>query len=228
MPQAKYGTNILVDFNCIVDIDFAIIQYLQKNCVNEKYMKSYVLHGSDYFIKCLLLQRKNINPVSIIIKDEYIDSADDILEEILEEHYDEILNIITPTAIFGLIVTYVSIEESGIHCDILCKNQQQEQYIKNINPLLTTIRYDKGMSVRIYDSVFIKVYEEILTFSDFGGKYAYLMNYSYNLEENEKGVELPKKLISALITDVNRVFTIDPYVDFKLPQKIIIKGEDVK
>lgn len=220
MDQQKYGNNALIDFDSIVDTDLAILRLVQIKYANEKYMKRNILHADDYLLKCELLLRKDPNPLSIVFKEEYQSSAKDVFEDLITNHYDEILEHSDPTAIFGLMQTYK--KTSGvIRCTVLCKNSHQEQYIKSIDKEIVTTISNGNINVKPYDSIFIKNYATALTFDNLEGKSIFVSNYSFNLEDNKRTVMLLS--ISVFVTDVNKVYLIDPYINFKLPEKIVEK-----
>jgi hypothetical protein len=211
----EHGRNIIAEFETLVDVDLGILRLIQIKYPNKKYMKDHVLKGDDYFLRCLLLERKNINPLSILFKDEYQENIDSILDDIYKNEIEEVYKLSEPLSLFGLMQTYKKNEAIGT-C-VLCKNIQQEQYIKRVDDTLTIRKDGYNVSLNNYDVFAIKTYKDILNYTKpIKGKSIYLMNYKYNLEDKD-GLTIPLLEISKHVTDVNNLYMIDPYIDFKLP-----------
>lgn len=125
------GNNILVDFNIVVDTDLGLINMMKKEYNNTDFVLSYINNMKDKVIIDQLLERENKNPLSIIIRDEYRESIDDLYKEFLETEYDNILKHSSVTDIMNLVSTYIN--TGAVHADIICKNKSEEQLINNLN-----------------------------------------------------------------------------------------------
>ena len=65
-------SNILCDFESIVDLDLATVYYIATHIKNVDLIDTNILKASsNSAIRNLLLFRSNKNPLSIIIKEEY-------------------------------------------------------------------------------------------------------------------------------------------------------------
>ena len=213
--DTKYGNNVLVDFEALVDIDYGIIRYIVREFKDSSYLLPHVVNATEYFAKCLLLIRENKNPLSIIFKKEYHSSIDDILEELVndETKYKEILELSPPMAMFDVIQAYK--RTSGvIKCDILCKNSLQEQYIKRYEKDCKVIVSD-SVDTKQYDTIIIKTYANILKHKNVQGKSIIICEYRYNQRKGFNLVLDPS--IDVLISKINNTFLVMPYKNFKLP-----------
>ena len=121
------SNNILVDFNMVVDTDLGLINMMKKEYNNTEFVLSYINSMNDKIIIEQLLDRKEKNPLSIIIKDEYKDSIDNLYKEFLETEYDNILKYNTLTDIMNLIRVYIN--TGAVYITIICKNKSEEQFI---------------------------------------------------------------------------------------------------
>ena len=93
----------LFEFETLVDVDLSVVMYIIDNMGNSKYIDTSLLKNTNTIngIENRLLFRENYNPLSIIIKKEYEDSIDDIYNEIMEYHKQEILDKALPTDILS-------------------------------------------------------------------------------------------------------------------------------
>ena len=216
--ELNYTSKIIVDFDSIVDTDFGIICYVIKHYKDSKYLLDYVVKGTEYFVKCLLLVREDENPLSIIFKPEYKNSIDSILKEIeTTDEYKEVLKHAKPTAIFGLIETYKK-TNGVIDATILCKNQIQEQYIKKIDNNLKVI-VSESIDLEPYGTMIVKNYSSLLRHNNVLGKSIIVCEYAYNMDKDRDRVLNPK--VDVLISKSNNTFIVFPYLNFKLPEKVV-------
>jgi len=219
--MAEYGNNVLLELDTIIDLDYGIIKLIRQKYNNLEYMKDYMLNADEYFTKCMILSRKDPNPVTIMLQDKYLDNANSIYEDMLEQDMDTILELTPPTNIFGLLQTYRK-TDGIIKCTILCKNVREEQYIKSIDPSLNVIVGDHSVDLTIYDSIFIKNYRDTLKYNKLNrleGKSLFISRYDFNLQP-ERDEDTVLFDVSVFIADVNKVYLVTPYTNFKFPEKI--------
>jgi len=221
--EVKYGNTVLFDFEAVIDIDYSIVTFL-RDISNQKYIRPSIIEADYNFLKSLILTRRNNNPLSVLLSDEYLNSIDDIYNSLLknDNYYDQIIRLSEHNDVFKLMQTYRKTLDGVIKCDVLCHNHIQEGFIKSVDSTINTILKNKeeNFNVKRYDSIFIKYYPDVLKFDKLEGKHIFLLNYQFNLEENTNKI-IPKLDISFYVTDVNKVYMVDPYIDFKLPEKII-------
>ena len=207
----KYTTSNLVEFEAVVDTDLAIIDYMTSNYKTSFFKESVLNASSRNVIKNLLLFRDDSNPLTVLLKDEYLDSAEDLFKEITETKYEEVLKIAEPTDIFRYIKTLEDETEGVVVSTINCKNKLQQQMINELAGIMRTDINQKDMSV--FTCLFIKNIKDIETYRNFGGKYIYLSNFRFNLNE-----DFVIKLDIASVAGYNSVKLIDPYVGLILPK----------
>lgn len=212
------GNNILVDFDIVIDTDLGLINMIKKEYNNTNFVLNYINNMKDKVIIEQLLERDNKNPLSIIIKEEYRDSIDNLYKEFIESEYDNILKYSSITDIMNLINVYI--DTGSVHVDIICKNKSEEQLINNLNisQLKVLVQEDKTkIDLSDYDTIFIKNYSDILNFNRVIAKNIFIGNYKFNLDDDH----IPLKDISLIVGKTNIVSVIDVYESNKY---IKVKG----
>ena len=133
----------------------------------------------------------------------------------MENHYEEILNLSTQTAMFDIIRRSNSLGDS-VKFDIICKNQLEKDFIisrfkkYNVTPSVKVVPNISEYDVNHYGSIYVKDIYDLLLFSQFEGKNAIIGNYKFNCED---GLALvPKKEITAKMLLLSNVIKmIDVY-----------------
>lgn len=234
--SVKYGINILVDFECIMDIDYAIYTLI-KYKYNKKpgvFYDLYMESEDTDFIKSLMLTRYDLNPLTAILSTEYIEEADSLYKQILEADYKTILDIAEAYDTFALMETYIRANDI-ISVNVLCKDQAQADIIKKLdssNNFKIIISERNKVNLSKFDAIWVGKYAHILRFNleQVRGKYIYTLRAKYNLEPG-KVTEIPKLEVSVYIAKLNKVFLVTPYKWFDMPveplpdDKEIIKEE---
>jgi hypothetical protein len=213
MQNLLYNLNALIPFNLIIDTEVGLIRLLRDKYNNNQLFYPGILDMPDKNLIYELHIRKNKNPISITItencKNEMIESW---YNELINLHYDEILERSIPTALYRF-MNMCNNSNGVVKLNLLCNKQLEEQYIKKLDiPILPTIIVEddyKKINLTGYDSIYIKNYSDILNFKEVQGKNLFIGNYKYNLEPNDKGIEVPNLAISALLAPYNKIAVID-------------------
>lgn len=207
--MSKVNTiNNLVEFNCILGTDVGIVKVLEKYYGKSGYFDLY--YSTENSLKNKLLWRENWNPITIMLKEEYMDSADDLYKEVTEKYQDEIYDLSPYTDIVRFMNLMQNHDDWKTNCYINCKNEREKQIVKQINPRFGT-SIDQ-FSMREYTTLFINEIENIAKYRDLGGKYIYISNYRYNLDKRF----MPKSVIFQE-GGYNKVRMIDPYKGLRVP-----------
>lgn len=203
-------TTILIPFDLIVDIDYAIIQEVKENYMETQYMNKELLERiDDNNIFSMLVGRKCVNIMELLLAEDYKGAAANLYKELIEEDYLALINKSCITNVTNLLDEYIKTDLVNIN--ILCKNITEEQYIKNnikkINVITSTI--DK-LDLSQYDGIFLKDIRDAKGLNT-AGRTIYIGNYRFNYEEfsNEnKGKVLP---LVEYITNGTEIKSIDIY-----------------
>ena len=221
--EAKIGNNILFSFDSIIDIDYSIIKYLQINYRNSDLFKPHVLNGDETFIKTLLVNRTDEDPISIIIKKQYKNN-NSLLKDLLENEYKQILDMSYPTDMFGLMVVYNSTD--SIKCNISYKNEIEKDHIDSLIDI-TTVELKDKFSLSKFDTVFIKSHDDINTYINLEGKNLYILNYQFNTNIDVDLENINRKDASYIHNStVNKLYFIDPYSQFDIKPNIYKRSFD--
>jgi len=208
--DATYSYSNLLTFETVVDIELGIINYMIDKYKKSVYFNQYVVNASSENVKKnLLLARVDNNPITILLKEEYLGSADDMLKDIEKNYMEEVLTHSKPNDILKFIKTLQS-SDGIINCNISCKNQLQKQYINKLDSSITVLIDETDMSN--YDCLFLKYVDDVLRYKNMGGKYIFLSNYMHNIDI---ATGLPKKII-LVVSGSNKIRTVDPYVGITL------------
>lgn len=213
--EIKYTTSNLLEFDSVMDIDRAVIKFAIANFNNPKYYRNIVVNATKNELSNLIVFREKKNPLTVLLKSQYEDSADDLYEEIMKKHKTEIYNSIEPTDIFRYVKT---LEETGgvITSTISCKNEQEEQLIKKLHPNIRTVINQTDMTG--YTCLFIKDVDELPKYKNFRGQYLFVCNYRFNTTIQFK----LKPIVFLAFNNCNIIRLIDPYVGITIP---VDKGE---
>ena len=211
MSAINYSTSNILEFESVMDVDLAIVQFMVNKYAKSKYIRPNVIKASsENVLKNLLLYRENVNPLTIVLKEDYIDSADDMLKDLNKTYEKEILELAKPNDVFRYVKNME--ETDGIIINTInCRNTQQKQLINTIDKDIRTC-VDK-FDISDYSCLFIKDICTIPFYRNLGGKYIFILNCKYNLDENY----VPKVGIM-LAGGWNKIRTIDPYIGLIIPK----------
>lgn len=211
--ETKYSRSNLLTFTAVADMDLATINFMIDKYKKSVYFNQYVVNASSENVKRnLLLARTSRNPITVLLQEQYTDSADDMLKEIYEKHLEEVFKFLEPTDILKFVKT-LEMTDGVFHCNIICENELQKQYIKNLDDSLSVeVSLDRDM--KLYDCLFVKHVEEPIMFKNLGGKYIFISNYMFNIDQ-ETG-ELKKVILP--VAGHNKVRTIDPFIGLTIPK----------
>lgn len=115
MPDSNNNLNghvvsSVIDFNMIVNTDIGLIKYIQEFYQDDKVFKLNEINRSDRDILSLLYSRKNSNPLSVFVKDKYLNDIDSLYKSFFDNYKQEILNY---SIIFDNIYQFISIGMSN-------------------------------------------------------------------------------------------------------------------
>lgn len=209
--KSKNDNELLVEFDFLVDIDLAIYKYIKDKYFYTDYVDKDILSIEDENkIKSLLLFRKHINPLEIIMPNF---ETTKLYIDLYTNHKNELLEYATPYDTLYLMVTYLNrIQTVGI--TILCKNKEEENFIKNINDKFNCIICSdrKSLDISKYTAIYLKYFITALEFVKIEGKYIYILTGKFNFDENSNTIN---GAMSIIYGDLNIIKLIDPYTNIK-------------
>jgi hypothetical protein len=206
----------LFDVNTIIDYRLSVIHMILDNYYSDKYMYDDIDLKDDYYLRCMITENVDFSPLSILIKDSY-ELSDNLYDEFLED--DKLKEYFVMYDVgYELVGIYNSIQ--FIHPTVLCRNQDQVQYIKAKMPDIELICTDKAININNkYDAYFTSDIRTIdTTLIDPRGLHFKIFRLKCNLEQKTGGREFPKMKYIEKYLLKNRVALVDPYKEIILPE----------
>lgn len=199
--------NILVDFDSLIDTDLGLLRLIKNEYNNPKYLDSDYLNNVEYNVLVYsLVKRENENPLTLVVKDNYIDSIEELRNQFFRDDYKKILKQSGETNLVSLIKQYIY--SNQIDVTVLCKNKEEEAIIKNIYDKIKIIVENNYSNISIdkYDCLFFKRAKDLLKLKNVKVKNIYICNYNFNLQKNsDKLIDLEG------LEEVNEIYIIDAY-----------------
>jgi hypothetical protein len=208
-------TSGLMEFEMVMDLDLAIVGFIITHMKDEKIIKPEItIAESISGLKNMLLYRTEENPLSIIIKEDYKDSYDNIYQELMDSYGQEIYDMVRPTDILSFVdSTYIS--KGLVNITINCKNEKEVSKINKISHnKYKTILNQNDMS--FYDGLYIKYAKHIPKYQHIDKKHIYILNTMYNMKKTDTTYEVCPEVL--LYAETNIIRLIDPYVDLSIPR----------
>ena len=206
----EINTNrILVDLEVMIDFDLAVVYYIIINIKDPSILKEDIGRANTLSgIRNVLLFRKNINPLSVCIKDEYADSIDDIYKELINNHEKEILDLCQVNDLYNYFKVLL-MTDNLVSITVNCKNDLQLDIAQKILPTAKTVIDQRDLDK--FDTLYLKYASDIIQYTNIKKKKIYFINGMYNYDNG-----MFKREILVLI-DMNIVNTIDPYNNLTIP-----------
>lgn len=204
---------VIVTSDMILDIDFGLIKNIAREYNNPQYFENLDIADNNLKLKYTLFYRKECNPLSVFIKDEYKTEIDNLYKQFIEQDYHKILlecekNEVGITDIKDLVNTYTMTKL--IEVVVICKNLQEQQLINKLCKCNTIISSNyKEINLEEYDSIFINHLKDLLLFKNVECKNIFMSNCAYNFSDFEKNIPLID--ISSTFGKSNKISAIDIY-----------------
>ena len=217
-------------FDSIFDTDIGVIKVMLDKYANPKFIDNELLGMStirtDDTIKYLLAVRNKKNPLTAILKQEYIESADDLYNQVFKEDFQDIISNSQPSAIYTVVQALMQ-TNSNMDFTIICDAPVQADIIKALDPKLKTVVIPEEYNYKCfhdYDNIFIKDFMDMLrTEYPVTKKNIYLSRLIFNMSP-VMGELVPKMEINVIVGRANKIMLIDYYTNLKAPK--IPQNED--
>lgn len=205
-----YDNELLVEFESLVDLDLAMYKFIKNKFADSEYVDQELINEKDIrAVIYALLNRKHINPLEIIMPGV---ETTNLYLDIINNHYEELLEYATAYDTFGLMITFLN-NASSVNITVWCKSKLEEDFIKKLNPILNTIVIPnrKDIVLSKYTVIYVKYIAYLAEYSNIEGKHIYIAAAKYNMEEDKDMVST----LCCLYTDVNIMHLIDLYTKIK-------------
>lgn len=204
--------DILVDFSCLFDTDYGTLGYLIYHYPKSKYFLDGYKDWTVYFTKCKVISREDINPLTAILKPEYIDQAKNLYDEIFRLHWEEVLRISPQTDIVKVI--YKVYHYAGYNITVNCRNELETNWVKShVSDWSTVVQSkleNKYFCFFLHDAV-----KKVAELKKLEAKCIYVYLHKPNfINYKERVMHVP--LIPLILR--NEFKFISPYKDFEFPE----------
>lgn len=201
----------IFDFEMLFDLDFTLVTLLQRYYGESKYFDT-VLEEDPISLRLLLLTRNVKNPIYLILKPEYRESADSLYGELKKEFFIEMYlrRNIYFTEFYKFFSVLIKSDVAVADIGVIVNNKREEAIIRELSPLIRVFD-SKEIARNDYDALYIKDKDTVgLITPKVEGKTIFLANYGFNLttlgEEESPDLEFMEEF-----SDDNAIFTVDLY-----------------
>ena len=201
----------IFEFEMLFDLDYTLATLIQRYYGKSKYFDT-VLEEDPISLRLLLLTRTEKNPIYILLKPEYRDSADSLYEELKEEFSMELYlrRNIYFTEFYKFFSVLIKSDGAVADIGVIVNNKKEEAIVRELSPLIRVFD-SKEIARSDYDALYIKDKDTVgLITPKVEGKTIFLANYGFNLttigEEASPDLEFMEEY-----SDDNAIFTVDLY-----------------
>lgn len=201
----------IFEFEMLFDLDYTLATLVQRYYGKSKYFDT-VLEEDPISLRLLLLTRTEKNPIYILLKPEYRDSADSLYEELKEEFSMELYlrRNIYFTEFYKFFSVLIKSDGAVADIGVIVNNKKEEAIVRELSPLIRVFD-SKEIARNDYDALYIKDKDTVgLITPKVEGKTIFLANYGFNLttigEEESPDLEFMEEY-----SDDNAIFTVDIY-----------------
>lgn len=203
---------ILVDFNMLIDTDVGSCLYLLKNTTKKEYFKDNINYWSYLFIKYQVITRKDENPISVLFKEEYQESSNNIYNELKNSKWGDIIDVSPLTDITAVILAMATNNEF-YEIYINCKNKyEKDKIIKEFNNVFKIVENEQDFVK--YVSLYIHDLKDIFG-KKLMGKVVFLYDYALNYFDKDMHTKAINEYAIPYYGTTEFKF-ITPYKDFVL------------
>ena len=220
IAKASLRSELLIDFNCIVDTEIGMINLIKDKYLDDSVFNKDIIMGSLESIILLLIKRKDPNPL-YLFANKNIDrkDLDDYYREFMTQEYNSVLKYSITTGLSNLI--YLFKTEPGIHVTFLCESNIEKQLLLSIEDFkeCNIVLYDDNtIDFSQYSTYYFKyITDQVLNFM-YDYKTYYFSKYLLNFD-NEFNLIRPD-IINKIIAKRGEVEIIDLY------NKSYLEGEE--
>jgi hypothetical protein len=201
----------IFEFEMLFDLDYTLATLIQRYYGKSKYFDT-VLEEDPISLRLLLLTRTEKNPIYMLLKPEYRDSADSLYEELKEEFSMELYlrRNIYFTEFYKFFSVLIKSDGAVADIGVIVNNKREEAIVRELSPLIRVFD-SKEIARNDYDALYIKDKDTVgLITPKVEGKTIFLANYGFNLttigEEESPDLEFMEEY-----SDDNAIFTVDIY-----------------
>lgn len=157
----------IFEYGSLFNIDLAIYDILKYGFSGSKFFLDGILDLSQLEMIYIFQERDNPNPLTSLLKEEYLDSADELYNEILDKYKDILFLNIYHTDLYRLFHNLLLIEGKSVKLSVVVDCAEQEAVLSSLQlPIaesLTVYKRRNGIELDSYDAIYtdnlFKLYE---------------------------------------------------------------------
>lgn len=220
--QSIYTIDPLFDFQSLCDTDLGLYRLIKRDYYDRNIFNNDLFDSTNLnFVKTMLLTRDKFNPLFIFCKENALtnDEIDDLYKQFLDEEYDNILKLSSPTAIMSLAAVSNSVNKI-VDVTILCKSQKEVDWIRKYSDKLRCIVSDyENFDIERYDTIYIKDLYTLLSFKQesINMKNIIFSRFLFNMENASKKIAVPVIEVSKKYYKNNKFMSAEPYKNLHEP-----------
>lgn len=212
MGNTKGLLTPLIPFNVIVETDVGLLSLIYKEYLDEDvFDPSYFEKKTVKQMVLDLYRRKDKNPLSLCIREEYKDMQDEFYAQFMEREYDKILDLSVITEMYRVVSSFNN--EYEIQTTILC-NRDEERDLMLSEPVTKKcdiVMYEslKLPEILRHNQFYFKSLDDTIPFAKhLKNKTIYIADYGFNVDDEGK---LPQDDIVPFMSFHNDVRLIDVF-----------------
>lgn len=211
--------NPIFEFDTIFDLDYTLIAYIQNRYKNSKFF-NFNIDEDPVGIKYLLQERQDPNPLSILLKDEYMDSKDTLYHDFMTRFSSVIYSTLYTTELIKFFDTVISVQDKSISVSILVNNRFQEAIATEMSKQpLVHLKVLTSRDNLTYDSIYVKDANTLSKYTpEPEGKHLFICEYGFNVDYLD-GQPFPNTDITTKLSQLNEIYVIDPYSSLVKPER---------
>ena len=220
--QSIYTIDPLFDFQALCDTDLGLYRLIKRDYYDRDIFNNDLFDSTNLnFVKTMLLTRDKFNPLFIFCKENVLtnDEIDDLYRQFLDEEYDNILKLSSPTAIMSLAAVSNSVNKI-VDVTVLCKSQKEVDWIRKYsNKLRCIVSNYENFDIGKYDTIYIKDLYTLLSFKqeNINMKNIIFSRFLFNMENASKKIAVPVIEVSKKYYKNNKFMSAEPYKNLHEP-----------
>ena len=208
----------LILSDCILDKDIGLLKlvefyYRNLDVFRDDILDHTVLEKQQY----LEYTRTDKNPISVFIKPEYVDSADSLYSQFIDNESVRILELSCNTAIINMI-KLIQLGDTPMEITIVCNTHYEADIIANrmnlhgFSNIRLLVEPDiSKIDTNEYDEIYVKYIDQLDSFKKIQGKTIYISNHFLNLicyEDDPSLIVFKPNAIKYMVDNIVNMFSL--------------------
>lgn len=203
------------EYGSLFNTDLSIYDVLKYGFRGSKYFIDGILDLSQLDMIYIFQERLESNPLTALLKKEYKDSADDLLEEIINTYGDMIYLNAYETDLFKLFYNIIAIEGKSFNISIAVDNIHQETTLRTMSlPMQNNLRiyHRREIPLDSYDAIYIEDLNKLHQYSPkVKGKHIFTLRNAINTDYD---YTMSRYIVQSKYFDLfpdNLFYVVEPY-----------------